>query len=192
MPRRGFTLIEMLVATGIFMFAFSAIYAMFLVGMRQRAQSEAITRSALASSSIIAEMRLRAGLETTPAAPEQYIGDGNAEDGGEFTPPTLPNTAPEMSDSDEFFAYHDQPGLFYRVVECTDLVGNTGNTAADAIRIRLLIGQIEAPGDTISIATLKTRIRSDNNPDAAAYLDELVQRAVLQEYDAIIRRQHYW
>ena len=84
--RQGFTLVELLVAVGIFMFGFSAIYAMFLLGARQRVIADSISTAAYASSSISAEIRLQAGRESaTINSAALYEGDGFAD--AALTPP---------------------------------------------------------------------------------------------------------
>lgn len=54
----GFTLLEMLVATFIFVIGFMSVYGLFLSGVKYRAEADAITRSSVAASNIVNEMRL--------------------------------------------------------------------------------------------------------------------------------------
>ena len=60
----GFTLLEMLVATFIFVIGFVSVYGLFLSGVKYRAEADAITRSSVAASNIVNEMRL--GIITPP------------------------------------------------------------------------------------------------------------------------------
>ena len=47
--RTGFTLLEMLITAGIFLFGFMAVYALFLIGVEARREAESITRTSLAA-----------------------------------------------------------------------------------------------------------------------------------------------
>ena len=57
--RNGFTLLEMLIATGIFLFGFMAVYALFLIGVESRQKAEQITRTSLAADAMLEDWRLR-------------------------------------------------------------------------------------------------------------------------------------
>jgi prepilin-type N-terminal cleavage/methylation domain-containing protein len=69
-PQAGFTLIEMLVATFIFIIGFTSVYALFLSGIKYRAEADAITRSSVAASNIINEMRL--GIISPPYSTPEF------------------------------------------------------------------------------------------------------------------------
>jgi prepilin-type N-terminal cleavage/methylation domain-containing protein len=99
MQRQGFTLLEMMAATMVFLTGFVAVYGLFLGGAKFRERADITTRSALAASSIIAEQRLRARLDPTTM----------------------------LLASPDFRAYPDQPGLFYRATSVNEI--STGNGA---------------------------------------------------------------
>src|SRR5277367_4098546 len=89
MMRRGFTLVEMLVATIVFLVGFVAVFGLFLGGMRFRKLAEDTTRSSLAASCLIDEIRAKAGGIPTPGGaagsplpPSAYVGTGFATGGG--------------------------------------------------------------------------------------------------------------
>ena len=114
MRQRGFTLIEMLVATGVFMLGFSAAYTLFLAGVRYRTQASTNQRLAFALTSLAAELELSSGKLNTTGDPSEYVGNGLAVDGAEPEDHTDPLQT-------VLFPYPGQPGLWYRVMACTDL-----------------------------------------------------------------------
>src|SRR5271170_5568637 len=85
--RRGFTLVEMLVATIVFLVGFVAVFGLFLGGMRFRKLAEDTTRSSLAASCLIDEIRAKAGgiptggAASNPLPPSAYVGTGFANGG---------------------------------------------------------------------------------------------------------------
>ena len=97
MGRQGFTLVELLVAVGIFMFGFTAVYNTFLFGARHGAPADSISMSAFASASISAEIRLFAGRDGDNVTAADYNGDGFAQNGAEAN----------------FSRYLDLPRVFY-------------------------------------------------------------------------------
>jgi len=167
-PRRGFTLLEMLIATVIFLIGFVAVYGLFLAGVKFRRDAENTTRGAIAASSVLAEIRLHATRDDTLPAPTEYEGDGIAADGPE---------------AGVFLAHPDQPGLFYRVDGPTDLQGDPGGTGS-AIRFAI---------QTVYLGSPRGRLDED---EVARYLGgsgtvaDYVQRGVIQELPAVIYR-HY-
>ena len=91
MNRRGFTLVEMLVATIVFLIGFVAVFGLFLGGMRFRKLSEDTTRASLAASCLVDEIRISAGgsgqaspSTSAPLAPSVYIGTGFSSSGSCF------------------------------------------------------------------------------------------------------------
>ena len=193
MHRRGFTLLELLVATGVFMFGFVAVYSMFLAGVRNRQLADTITRTSLAATSIIAEIRMHAGREGLvgnqgPHAPSMYTGDGLAYNGS------------ELDGADAFYCRFDgQPGIWYRVRDVTDITGDAGNTKAVALRFNLVVLYHKIPSGVLDDerllpqSVLKTRLKSllRNTPDSE--IDKvLVERQVAQNYDVIVHRQASW
>src|SRR5437868_5998607 len=127
--RRGFTLVEMLVATAIFIIGFVGVFVLFLSGIRFRKLSEDLTRTALATSSLVNEIRVDAGKEGIggPAKPGDYVGDGFAED------------ASDATKSDDLYPYLQQPGIWYRVMSCTDLAGDVNNAQTTGVKFRLVV-----------------------------------------------------
>lgn len=200
--RRGFTLVEMLVACGIFLFGFMAVYSMFLVGIRNRSLADATTRGATIASSVIAEIRLKAtnevgtvGSPSAWATPSNYVGDGDPdtnESGDSGSPGDW------YVDDACFFAHPDQPGMYYRVVSATDLQGL--DAPADGIVLTLLIGQLDSQLETLSLKQLQERYRlsglgdvnGDGTTDHQDLLEHLVDRGTLQRYDTVIHRQVAW
>lgn len=187
--RRGFTLIEMLVASGIFLFGFMAVYSMFLIGVRYRTQADATTRGATVASSIIAEIRLRATNESAEVAgstawaiPSNYIGDG-------FPTTTLPGEQPTTpwSPTATFFAHPDQPGMYYRVTNATDPADGDGDS--DTILLTLVVGQLESGDAELPFSEIAQRFRFPSPTDHEAMVDALVARDTLQRYDAVIHRR---
>lgn len=184
MNRRGFSLLELLVATGIFLFGFSAVYALFLRGVHARHEAELSTRCSIAAGSLLAEIRLRAGKETgvplLPCKPEEYLGDGLAD--------TADN------DPDQLYPYLDQPGVWYCVRYATDLTGDPVNAHANALHLNLVV--FYRPGlanaDPIKIAELARQMNMRGESDPQVILDKAIDRGVAQSYDAIVMRQPSW
>ncbi|MBA3687140.1 MAG: prepilin-type N-terminal cleavage/methylation domain-containing protein, partial [Planctomycetes bacterium] len=135
MTRRAFTLLEMLVASAVFVIGFVSLFALFLAGIRYRKLSEDVTRSSLAAASLVAEFRLEAGWENHPpyppavgaAAPSEYIGDGFAGNGVAAT-----------DSPDILYRYANQPGIWYRVTQASGLAG-LDNADTTAVRISLVV-----------------------------------------------------
>jgi prepilin-type N-terminal cleavage/methylation domain-containing protein len=206
--RRGFTLLELLVAVGVFIVGFVSAYALFLTAVRNRAQAEAITRTSLAATSLLAEMRLVAGREeavknpggggagAAPVPPREYGGDGFAYNGQELT-------------ADGFVRYPDQAGIWYLVIrgvsadgktvslEPTDLAGSTTNTLTVGIKLALVImhcpveGALKDGRYRLNWATLAQRFRLSSTDPAKALL-ELRDRRLVHVYEAVIHRQASW
>lgn len=196
--RRGFTLLEMMVSALIFTFAFVSIYVMFLVGMRHRTESEAATRSALAASSIIADVRLRAGTEPGgPKRPAHYLGDGDAADdaelgGSDGVDPGALSAADLHQLSNRLFGYPDQPGLFYRVIDAQDLHGGRDDERTDALRLSVVVGHLGVDRPSVTVEELRRRFRMDPALDGAAVVEELCDDQVLHRYEAVVHRRAHW
>jgi len=208
MARRGFTLIEMLVATAIFAVGFTALYAMFLAGMRNRALAEATTRTSLAANSLIGDMRLACGTERAGTLPASslpplalhYIGDGDAENGAEVAGADMQDPA-SISDADvydeagRFFARDDGSGVFIRVLDASDLSGDRDGDGA--IRVTVLAAHLAIPRDSVSIAELRRRRRVPIDGAIPMSVGEQVirdleRRHILHRYDAVIHRRVPW
>ncbi|HAT09093.1 MAG TPA: hypothetical protein DCS97_00495 [Planctomycetes bacterium] len=165
--RRGFTLVELLVATGVFLFGFTAALGLFLVGTRARSQADGILRLSLAASSLVEEFRLEAGREpsistaapsgikTPPFQPLDYIGDGFAAvvDGNDD--PADPSLYP----------YKMQPGIWYRVLDCVDEKGEDDDPKATALQMDLLIVWNPLPDDTLTLGQLAERQAGSRRTD---------------------------
>jgi prepilin-type N-terminal cleavage/methylation domain-containing protein len=199
--RRGFTLVELLVATGVFLFGFTAALGLFLVGTRARSQADGILRLSLAASSLVEEFRLEAGRELAsgaPAAdvpykPSAYVGDGFA-----FVPT---GTQPESANED-LYPYKPQPGIWYRVLECVDEKGSDSDEKATALQMDLLIVWNPLPDDTLTLSELARRQGSQRTghplngvpvadlPDKLATF--LAQRGFALRERAVIIRRASW
>jgi len=202
MPRRGFTLIEMLVATVIFAVGFVAVFGLFLAGIRFRKQSEDLTRCSLAASSLVSEFAIDAGRESAaPMAPDDYVGDGFA--GG--VPSAADGPAKEV-----LVPYRAQPGVFYRVETCTDLEGtpigpnlsSVDASLSTVLRIKLLVVPW-ATGDAmvslVDIAKLQLRdsatgtaLWTSPDDDPVRIATELTKRGLAMRTDAVVTRRPSW
>ena len=183
--RRGFTLLEMLVATAIFVTGFLAVYTMFLVGVRSRTVADATTRGAIVATSLMSEMRLRAindpvgSSANTPAA---WLGDG--------IPPALGADSLDNTSWDaQFYAHPDAPGMYYRIDAATDLKGNAGTVVSDAIAMTILVGQLDSNQPTLTYQDLRRRYNLPSAASPSVVADNLLQRGILQRYDAVIHRE---
>jgi prepilin-type N-terminal cleavage/methylation domain-containing protein len=184
--RAGFTLIELLVATGVFVVGFVAVFGLFLAGIRFRKLSDDTARAAVAASSIINEIRIDAGRETVPkpCAPSLYVGNGFA-DAGDGEPTT--NLPTDIT----LYAYTAQPGVYYRVLACTDLLG-TDDAKATTLRLKLFVlPWISDEGASFKLETVVSRLRMTTTTTDET-LAELVQRGLGFEYDASIVRNPSW
>ena len=196
MRRRGFTLIEMLVATTVFAIGFVGVFGLFLAGMRFRKQSEDLTRCSLAASSLVSEIAIDAGREATgPSEPQKYVGDGFV---GVSYPPSTPSFPSADSGAEYLVPYRAQPGVFYRVEQCTDLLG-TNLADTTVIRIRLLVVPWATVDPTVSLVEIARRLqmRKVVAPQAlltepGAIASELVKRGLAMRLDAVITRRPAW
>lgn len=198
MPRRGFTLIEMLVATVVFAVGFVGVFGLFLAGMRFRKQSEDLTRCSLAASSLVSEIAIDAGRDGQtdahpPEEPSAYVGDGFA---GVSHPAGAP--APLADDDAAILApYRAQPGIFYRVESCTDLVG-TDLPDTTVIRLKLLVVPWATVDPTISLLDIARRLQLREPgtgtllTDPTAIASELTRRGLALRTDAVITRRPAW
>ncbi|HYE07503.1 MAG TPA: prepilin-type N-terminal cleavage/methylation domain-containing protein [Planctomycetota bacterium] len=206
--RDGFTLIELLVASGVFLIGFVAVFGLFLAGVRFRKLSDDTARSALAASSLINEIRIDAGREggTAPHEPGDYVGDGFAADGAEgYALPPIPPPPPapqpaadtEPSDSFQLFPYPAQPGVWYRVVTCTDFIGDPAGADTTALRLRLLVLPWSQAEDATAFDLLTVNQRIGlfpraSTPTGAQMIAELTKRGLAFEYHATIIRHPSW
>lgn len=175
--RRGFTLIEMLVASGVFLVGFVSIYALFLRGAHDRARGEAITRTSLALASLSVELRLAIADENTVAAPSAHVGDGLAGNGTES--------------GGELYRVDGVPGVWYRVTAATDLTGGD-NPAAEALALRLVAIYDSTPVADLTLSDFRQRARIDTGLDEAQAIQELVTRGLAEQQVTVITRRPTW
>lgn len=167
MRTRGFTLVEMLVATGVFMIGFTAAFTMFLAAGRARVQADGILRLTLVAASLIEEFRLEAGREgagtsrTIPALtacppypPTDYVGDGFAkiDSPAEVDPAAIGDLTP-------LFPYQPQPGIWYRVLSCVDEKGASDDQLATTLQMDIIIIWNPLPDPTMTMGELARRQR---------------------------------
>jgi prepilin-type N-terminal cleavage/methylation domain-containing protein len=196
MSRRGFTLTELLVATIVFMIGFVSVFALFLGGMRMRKLAEDTTRSSLAASCLIDEIRIDAGAGGggIPMAPKEYEGDGFAPfrklTGGGYT------GVPEGYQSDNpLFAYRPIPGTWYRVIKCTDLE-NTQNSQTTVLKLDLLVVPFSTADSTLTFNELNRRLSLFSLTERDVTIDtlstRLVQRGLGFRFVAVVTRRPSW
>ncbi len=187
--RGGFTLLELLVATGVFIIGFTAAYGLFLSGMRYRHLAETTTRGALAASSLIHELRLDSGNTSqpgTPATPEKYLGDGDPNDGPEAETPQI------TVNDDELFPYPPMPGCWFRVLECYDLSGNDQNATTTTLHMTLLVVPYPTAATTLTFTELRRRMRVDGTWSTERFIDDLAARSLAIRQDLVVLRQPNW
>ena len=212
MSRRGFTLTELLVATIVFMIGFVSVFALFLGGMRMRKLAEDTTRSSLAASCLIDEIRIDAGGGGggIAMAPKEYEGDG-------FTPfidsdSTITTTFPkEGHQSDNppspasllldypLFAYRPIPGTWYRVIKCTDLTNSVTNAQTTVLKLDLLIVPFSTADSTLTFKELNRRLSLFSTTEIGSgrvTIDDissrLVQRGLGFRFVAVVTRRPSW
>jgi prepilin-type N-terminal cleavage/methylation domain-containing protein len=194
MSRRGFTLTELLVATIVFLVGFVSVFALFLGGMRMRKLSEDTTRASLAASCLIDEIRIDAGDSGIPLAPKSYVGDGfarSSEPDGDVS-----GTGVES----RLFGYKPIPGVWYRVLNCTDLEDNPDNAMTTVLKLDLLVVPFGTADDTLTFRDLDRRLdllseltrpeREAATPDQIGA--RLVQRGVGFRFVAVVTRRPSW
>ncbi|MBA2479453.1 MAG: prepilin-type N-terminal cleavage/methylation domain-containing protein [Planctomycetes bacterium] len=202
--RSGFTLVELLVASAVFVIGFVAVFALFLSGMRFRKLSDDTTMTAALATSMMGEIFIDSGSQggtDGPAFPSDYIGDGVAKAataagavGGE-----IPNKM-----QTQLFPYQSIPGAYYRVDACTDpLLVTDDPIGADNPFATAVYAEIVAicPGGTVSTYDdYNRRVRVFSPSDARITAadadqqigDELVNRGIAMKYRAVIVRQPHW
>ncbi len=200
MSKRGFTLVELLVATIVFLVGFVAVFGLFLGGMRMRKLAEDTTRSSLAASCLIDEIRIDAGGGAStgpgiPMPPKSYVGDGFAVtsemdgDGAGTGGLGLP-----------LYAYKPVPGVWYRVMKCTDLEDDPNNAQTTVLKLDLLVVPFGTADETMSLGDLDRRLgllselptaqRRAASPDQLAA--RLIQRGLGFRFVAVVTRRPSW
>ena len=153
--RRGFTLVELLVATAVFTFGFTAAFGMFLAALRYRTLADDTIKLSLAASSLPEEIAIgKTGTPVTPPPnpfpPSQYVGDGL---------PVYAATPPSPTTSDDFLSYPSIPGTWYRVESCTDLLG-TGLATTSTLHAQIVVLVFsQAQGTSLPLEVVWNRLR---------------------------------
>lgn len=187
MNRRGFTLLEMLVASMVFVVGFVAVFTLFIAGLKFRAQGDLETRSAIALRNLVEEIQLDAGTESkAPLPPSAYIGSG-------FADPQDKKLATSGGD-DELIPCPGMPGLFYRVMSASDCTGGKqadSNVNASVIYLRVLVVAFPTTGnEPLALKTLARRLAIRVGGDD--FIPELVRRGVATDNHVAIIRQPSW
>ena len=194
-PRSGFTLVELLVATGVFMIGFAAAFGLFLAAIRYRTLAEDTTRLSLAASSIVEEMAIGNG--AAPAVPpvskkpSAYLGSGDL--------PSIVNAG--LS----FYAYPGVPGTWYTVESCTDVVGDPENDKTPTLHLSLLVLVFTSadPNNVLELEEVNRRVRIVNQPadgfrgflseaEKTQLRDGLVKRGLAMRISAVVLRRPSW
>jgi prepilin-type N-terminal cleavage/methylation domain-containing protein len=196
MSRRGFTLTELLVATIVFMVGFVSVFALFLGGMRMRKMAEDTTRSSLAASCLIDEIRIDAGEGGVALKPKSYVGDGfarSSQEDGEISTSGIALEAP-------LFPYKPIPGTWYRVLRSTDLEDNAENAQTTVLKLDLLVVPFGSQDDSLTFLELDRRLdllsektqtqRKASTPEEVAA--RLVQRGIGFRFVAVVTRRPSW
>jgi|GEM_PF-2870091 prepilin-type N-terminal cleavage/methylation domain-containing protein len=194
MNRRGFTLVEMLVATIVFLIGFVAVFGLFLGGMRFRKLSEDTTRASLAASCLVDEIRISAGgsgqaspSTSAPLAPSVYIGTGFSSSGSSGGASEALTT--------QLFPYPAVPGTWYRVLNCTDINGDSTNAQTTVLHLQLFVVPFGTAAPTLTFTDLNHRLLNDLQPPLTTVdqvADELVRRGIGFRYQSVITRRPSW
>lgn len=193
--RRGFTLIEMLVATGIFVIGCVAVFSLFIAAMRFRKQADDTIRLSVASTSLLERIRMTAGTETgAPLKPERYVGDGFAGNGPEpATPVASPTAVAEWTD--QLFESPDAPGVWYRVLSAVGDDGQPDTDNSTTLRLDILLVHISQSQDPTAFTfdDLKRVIRPKlATTDMDEYLSDLTVRGMITRVHSTIVRRASW
>lgn len=178
----GFTLVELLVATGIFVLGFSVCLGLFLAGMRHRTAAEDHLRLGFAASSLVEELGL---VEmATPGAPSSFV------------------TTP----SDPFRQVRGHQHVWYRIEKCQNAVvtnaadpdgaGGTNDLKVDTLLTTLLVVSFATPGTNLTYEDINRRLRvitsSTGTLDAAQQqqlTDHLLARQLALRMETVILRR---
>ncbi len=190
MTRRGFTLVELLVATAVFVIGFAAVFSLFLSGMRFRKLADDTTLTATLAASVLTEIYLDSSATAVaggPVAPSEYSGDGQA--------PLVAATEAPSGMATKMFAYPAIPGAFYRVDNCTDLLNGQDpfTTAINADMLTLCPGaKVDDYSDLNRRLRLLTTAQASTATAGTDFEDQLVQHGVALRYKAVLIRQPHW
>ena len=195
--RSGFTLVELLVATGVFMIGFAAAFGLFLAAMKYRTMADDTTKLSLAASSIIEELAIGNGVLPVgfpaPKPPTAYLGAGDLPVKN-FGVDTL-----------ALYAYPGIPGTWYTFESCTDVLGDSGNQMTPTLHVNLLV-LVFTPADpsvALNLAEVNRRVRIVDPPasgyrgtldpaEAVRVLDGLVKRGMAMRVSAVVLRRPAW
>lgn len=192
--RSGFTLVELLVATGVFMIGFAAAFGLFLAAVRYRTLADDTTRLSLAASSIVEEMAIGNGAPPAtppvPKSPDKYLGSGDL---------------PSFSGADAliFYAYPGVPGTWFMVESCTDVVGDSTNEKTPTLHLNLLVLVFTSadPSQALQLDEVNRRVRITpvanyranlSTAEAALVRDGLVKRGLAMRISAVVLRRPSW
>jgi prepilin-type N-terminal cleavage/methylation domain-containing protein len=203
MSKRGFTLTELLVATIVFLVGFVSVFALFLGGMKMRKLAEDTTRSSLAASCLIDEIRIDAGGGGSgiPQMPAAYIGDGFApfREGTDFLngDEGIPTDLTTLNNP--LFRYKPLPGVWYRVISATDLLGSN-NALTTVIKLDLLVVPLGTADTSLTFLDLDRRLGLMTGMSAEErkvatinqITDLLVQRGIGFRFQAVVTRRPSW
>jgi Tfp pilus assembly protein PilV len=194
-PRSGFTLVELLVATGVFMIGFSAAFGLFLAAIRYRTMADDTIRLSLAASSLVEELAIGNGQTATglPLRPSQYLGAGNLP----------PNS--NLIDPKQFYAYSGVPGTWYTVESCTDVLGGDNHESA-TLHLNLLVLVFTQADQPLTLEDVNRRVRiltpsagfrgtlddTGINSEVKQVRDGLVQRGLAMRISAVVLRRPSW
>ncbi len=191
--RSGFTLVELLVATGVFMIGFSAAFGLFLAAIRYRTLADDTTRLSLAASSIVEELAIGDGkppaMPPLSKTPDQYLGSGNL-------PGSNGNTL-----ITQFYPYSGVPGTWFTVESCTDVTG--GNDAATpTLHLNLLVLVFTQADSPLELEDVNRRVRilvpaagfrnSLSTAEAQQVRDGLVKRGLAMRISCVVLRRPAW
>lgn len=181
--RRGFTLVEMLVATAVFLLGFTACFALFLGGVRFRTRADDLTRLGLAASSLVHEIAIDSGKPTgTPSPPSAYVGQGRAD---------LPETPPSTIADTPLYAYPSSPGIWYRVLACSDLRGGDAETSP-TLHLDLLVVAFPADGASTTLGEVVRRVGVKDTATRDSIIAELESRGLALRLTTALVRQPSW
>lgn len=192
----GFTLVELLVATGVFVLGFAAVFALFLSGVRFRKLADDTAKTVTLASTVTAELYLDSGSEGTtgPCTPLSY--DGN----GRYRASTTDVEEPSVLGMDtRLFTYTGIPGSLFRFDGTSDITGDQ-DPFATALATDVIALCPGVPVGTYGELNRHLRVYSPaqltalgtTDQQAVAFRDELLKRGIAMRYRAVVIRQPRW
>jgi prepilin-type N-terminal cleavage/methylation domain-containing protein len=193
---RAFTLVELLVATSIFVIGFTAALAMFTKGVRDLQTADSLTRASLAATSLMDEFRLDAGMDgfdngRDPFPPSAYVGDGFAGNGA------------ATAEIGRLYPYRAMPGIWYTVRRSTSLLNDPNDKLTTTLHFDLVVmplavdeasaGSTTAqPGFSLTEAWFRRRMSIALGATAEPILDNLVERGLAFRFQGALVRRPSW